>query len=258
MHCVLVADDILENRSMLQALLQAEGHHVLLAADGQEALDLAAAHRPDLVVLDVQMPRLDGYAACRQLRAHPALADLPILMAAAVDDRDARQRGIGAGVDDFIAKPYNRLELRARVRGILRLNRFRRLLDEEQRFRWVVDGADTGVLEAADDGTILYANATAARLLGDDDASGLIGESFMDVLVRHYRFEVAVGWTSLQEGCTARVLAGAHGRSPVGSLEMTLQRGPTGSTWMRVRDVSELEQARRDLAALHESPRERG
>src|SRR3954464_8757644 len=99
MHCVLVADDVLENRSMLQALLQAEGHHVLLAADGQEALDLAAAHRPDLVILDGRMPRLDASDACRQLRADPALADLPILMATAIDDREARQRGIAAGVD---------------------------------------------------------------------------------------------------------------------------------------------------------------
>src|SRR5689334_7654369 len=210
MHRVLVADDILENRSMLQALLQAEGHDVLLAADGQDALDLAAAHRPDLVVLDVSMPRLDGYAACRQLRAHPALADLPILMAAAVDDRDARQRGMAAGVDDFIAKPYNRLELRARVKGILRLNRFRRLLDEEQRFRWVVDAADTGVLEAEDRGTILYVNATAARLLGGDDACEMVGEVFMDVLARHYRFDTATTWALVQDGCPARVVAGVE------------------------------------------------
>ena len=110
-----------------------------------------------------------------------------------------------------------------------------------------MDAADTGVLEAADGGTILYANATAARLLGDDDASGLIGESFMDVLVRHYRFEVAVGWASLQEGCTARVLAGAHGRSPVGWLELTVQRGPlaqpgcgcvTSPSWSRPAAIS--------------------
>jgi len=253
MHCVLVADDVPENRSMLQSLLQAEGHHVLLAADGQEALDLAVVHQPDLVVLDVQMPRLDGYAACRQLRAHPLLADLPILMATAIDDREARQRGIGAGVDDFIAKPYNRLELRARVKGILRLNRFRRLLDAEQRFRWVVDAADTGVLEADEGGRVLYANATAARLLGRNDACGLVGEPLMAVLARHYRVEAAISWTVLQEGCTAHVLAGTEDMAPVRSLELAVQRGPTDSTWVRVRDISELEQARRDLAAQRES-----
>ena len=89
---------------------------------------MAAEHTPDLILLDVMMPGMDGFEVCRSLRADPLLAEVPVVMVTALDDRDSRLQGIEAGADDFVSKPFDRVELRARVRTIARLNRYRQLL----------------------------------------------------------------------------------------------------------------------------------
>ncbi len=127
---VLVVDDQAGNRETLRALLSADPWDVCLCDDGAAALRQAARRSPDLVLLDVMMPGLDGYEVCRRLRADPSLAEVPVIMVTSLDDREARRAGFEAGADDFVTKPYDRLELRTRVRGLLRLNRFRRLLEE--------------------------------------------------------------------------------------------------------------------------------
>jgi putative two-component system response regulator len=121
---VLMVDDEPTSRAALEALLYREGYQLAVASSGTEALSLAAALLPDLILLDVMMPDMDGYEVCRQLRAHPVLADVPIIIVTALDDRQSRLYGIEAGADDFISKPYDRVELRARVRTIMRLNRY--------------------------------------------------------------------------------------------------------------------------------------
>jgi signal transduction histidine kinase len=88
---------------------------------------------PDLVLLDVMMPGMDGFETCRRLRGDPILAEVPVILLTALDDRESRLAGFEAGADDFVAKPFDRLELRLRVRGLLRLNRYRRLTEERAR-----------------------------------------------------------------------------------------------------------------------------
>jgi putative two-component system response regulator len=127
---VLVVDDEPAGRKALGAILSAQGYFVALAADGPEALAEAVLLQPDLILLDVMMPGMDGFEVCRRLRATPDLADVPVLMLTALDDPDSRLNGIEAGADDFISKPFDRAELRARVRTITRLNRYRRLRDQ--------------------------------------------------------------------------------------------------------------------------------
>jgi len=129
-HKILIADDEPFIRDALEALLFPEGYDLAFAENGQEALEKAAELTPDLILLDVMMPDMDGFEVCRRLRADPHLAEVPVVIVTALDDRDSRLEGIEAGADDFVTKPFDRHELRLRVRTITRLNRYRSLLEE--------------------------------------------------------------------------------------------------------------------------------
>ena len=129
---ILIVDDLAANRLTLVELLAADGFNLVEAGDGAQALEMAAENPPDLVMLDVMMPGMDGYEVCRRLRADARLAEIPVLLVTALDDQASRLTGIEAGADDFITKPFNRAELRARVRTITRLNRFRRLTETQR------------------------------------------------------------------------------------------------------------------------------
>ena len=132
---ILIADDTLANREMLGELLEAENYRLVEVADGPAALQIAAETPPDLVLLDVMMPGMDGFEVCRRLRADARLAEVPVILITALDDQASRLAGIEAGADDFITKPFNRAELRARVRTITRLNRYRRLVETQTQLR---------------------------------------------------------------------------------------------------------------------------
>src|SRR6185503_6672559 len=93
---------------------------------------------PDVVLLDVVMPGLDGFEVCRQLGANPALRQVPIVLLTALEGRDSRLRGLAAGADEFLNKPVDPIELRMRIRTITQLNRFRQLCDERARFEAAV------------------------------------------------------------------------------------------------------------------------
>ena len=129
---VLIVDDQVRGQIALSGLLAPEGYQLVFATSGPEALVIARRIIPDLVLLDVMMPDMDGFEVCRHLRNDATLALIPIVMVTALDDPETRIQGIDAGADDFVSKPFNRAELRARVRSITRLNRFRTLLDERQ------------------------------------------------------------------------------------------------------------------------------
>lgn len=165
---ILIIDDEPIARDAIMGLLMTEGYQLETAVDGPTGLARAATLHPDLILLDVMMPHMDGYEVCRRLRADPALHDVPIIMVTALDDSDARIHGLEVGADDFISKPFNRLELRARVRTVMRLNRFRRLLNERQRFQWMVEQSNDGYLVLDRDplgDAIIYANPRARMLL---------------------------------------------------------------------------------------------
>ena len=117
MPTILIADDDHKITEMLRRTLSYEGYSVLTAADGQEALDLAQAQRPDLVVLDWMMPRLNGVEVARRLRAADGM---PILMLTARDAVEDRVEGLDGGADDYLVKPFASIELLARVRSLLR------------------------------------------------------------------------------------------------------------------------------------------
>jgi DNA-binding response OmpR family regulator len=127
---ILIVDDQPSARKVLQGLLAKQGYTLAFAESGQEALSKAIEVVPDLILLDVMMPDMDGFEVCKRLRADQALAEVPVVMVTALDDQDSRLMGLEAGADDFISKPFNHVELQARVQSITRLNRYRRLLSE--------------------------------------------------------------------------------------------------------------------------------
>lgn len=129
---VLVVDDVPGNVKLLDAVLSPRGYSVLPAGSGEEALVKAGSEEPDLVLLDVLMPAMDGYEVCRRLRDDPRTRLLPVIMITASGDQE-KIRAIEAGADDFIQKPLDQAELLARVRSLLRIKRFQDELAELNR-----------------------------------------------------------------------------------------------------------------------------
>jgi DNA-binding response OmpR family regulator len=116
---ILVADDEEDLRELVAYRLSRSGYNVIGAEDGQEALELAAERTPDLMVLDVMMPKLDGYELTRRVRAEAALRSIPVILLTARSQESDIDRGFEVGADDYLKKPFNPDELVARVRAVL-------------------------------------------------------------------------------------------------------------------------------------------
>jgi class 3 adenylate cyclase len=144
---VLIVDDEPANLALLTKLLRHQGYDVVEAADGPSALAAVAEHAPDLVCLDVLMPGLDGIEVCQRIRAQPAHAGLPILLVTALNRPEDKVRGLEAGANDFLAKPFDESELTARVRSLLRAKALQDRLEDLLR-RYVSESIATEVLSA--------------------------------------------------------------------------------------------------------------
>ena len=129
---VLVADDTESIRALFQKLLTNEGHHVVSVEDGMAALDAVRRHRPDVVLLDVGMPGVDGIEVCRQLKSDPMTRLTPVVLVTGLSDLADRIKGIEAGADDFLSKPVHPHELRARVASLSRMKHLTDALDSAE------------------------------------------------------------------------------------------------------------------------------
>ena len=128
---ILVVDDHEHNRILLQEILEQQGYQIDLASDGLEALRAIAQAQPDLVLLDVNMPGLDGFEVCRRLRAGGESAALPVILVTALADREQRLEGIAAGANDYLTKPIDRADLLLRVRNALRMRSLHREVESQ-------------------------------------------------------------------------------------------------------------------------------
>lgn len=179
---VLIVEDDRVYRDDLRALLAHAGYAVVGLGSGEEALAQAAQVLPDLVLLDVMMPGMDGFEVCRRLRAEAQTAEVPIILVTALDDRESRIRGFEAGADDFVSKPIDRTELRARVRTTTRLNRYRKLLEERARHAQLIDLSPVGIAVVDADGTICLANPALRRYLAIAQESACVGRGLAEFL----------------------------------------------------------------------------
>lgn len=122
---VLIVDDEPIGRQLLEAILFAEGYQLLFAEDGEVALQKVIENKPTVILCDVMMPKMDGFEVCRRIRKDENIAHTPIFLITALDDRDSRIKGIDAGADDYISKPLDRVEILAKVRNRVVLNKLR-------------------------------------------------------------------------------------------------------------------------------------
>jgi putative two-component system response regulator len=170
---VLVVDDVAANRELLQGYLADLGYDVREARDGVEALEAVDAEEPDLILLDIDMPRLDGIAVCEQLKAHPTRRLIPIVILTASNDRNTKLRGIAAGADDYLSKPFDSKELLIRTKVLLRHRALNQRLDATEGVLFALARA----VEARDRHTIHHAERVgryaeaigAAYGLGSED-----------------------------------------------------------------------------------------
>jgi CheY-like chemotaxis protein len=129
---VLIADDNEPNRELLEAYLTGVECEIATAVDGRDTLDKVASFQPDVILLDVMMPKLSGFEVCQQLKSKPDTSRIMILMVTALGELGDIERAVDAGTDDFLSKPVNRVELVKRVENMLRL---RHVSDELERLR---------------------------------------------------------------------------------------------------------------------------
>ena len=118
---ILIADDNFQNCELLDAFLAEENYEIAMAHDGRETLKKVEEFQPDLILLDIMMPKLSGYEVCKQLRSEAATRDIPVLMVTALAEMGDIELAVQAGADDFLTKPVNRLELTTRVKSLLRV-----------------------------------------------------------------------------------------------------------------------------------------
>ncbi len=192
---ILIVEDEPSGRKVIESVLINQGYNLEFATNGREAIKKAATLKPDLILLDIMLPEMDGFEVCEHLRKDKQLAEVPIVMLTALDDRNTRIASLDAGADDFISKPIDRAELRARVRSITRLNRYRLLHERDLITSWIAEKASDGYLQLKPDDTILYANSRARFYLGlDVDPASPISDPFMSIVTRQYAPHPEPAW----------------------------------------------------------------
>lgn len=190
---ILLVDDNPQNLKVLYETLSDRGYHLLIANDGEKALSLAARHQPELILLDIMMPGMDGFSVCEHLKANPLTRDAAVVFLSALDDLDAKVRGFALGGVDYIAKPFQAQEVIARVDTHVRVSQLERALKarneklEADQAR-ILNAISEGIYGLDSDGRIAFANPAAAAA-SQATVEALIGQNFFDLHFPHAHAE---------------------------------------------------------------------
>lgn len=256
---ILIVDDEARNRDLIEAILKPTGHRLELAEDGREALAKTIELRPDLILLDVMMPDITGYEVCQTIREDPELAEIPVIMVTALDDRESRLQGIEAGADDFLSKPVDSMELKARVKTVVRLNRFRRLVAEREKVARIADFASDALFMLTRDNIIRHTNESAGKLL-QIDRRNLLGANFLEAIGSEFTRQPREAWKSWVDSESPDDRALRYLMRPETAsgaavwLQVHISQVPDsgGADWLvRLQDVSGLMNQKRNLWNTH-------
>lgn len=184
---VLLVDDNPQNLKVLYETLKDKGYRLLIANDGEKALDLAHRHQPEVILLDIMMPELDGYQVCQRLKSDPVTSDSAVVFLSALDDVQAKVKGFSLGGADYISKPFQAQEVIARVKTHARVIRLERELQARNRQlendqARILNSISEGIYGLDADGTIVFANPAAALIMRSP-AEELIGRNFFELHV---------------------------------------------------------------------------
>ncbi|MFA5276392.1 MAG: response regulator, partial [Candidatus Omnitrophota bacterium] len=142
---ILVVDDQLQNIELLEAYLVPQGYEVFRASSGEEAMEKLSNNSIDLVLLDIMMPKMSGLEVLEKIRVNEKTKAIPVVMVTALKETEDKVKALEAGCDDFISKPFDKVELLARVKSILKISYYLRQLDEKNKFKTVVDKMSDGI-----------------------------------------------------------------------------------------------------------------
>jgi two-component system alkaline phosphatase synthesis response regulator PhoP len=143
---VLLVDDNVQNLELLQAFLESLPVQIITATDGVDALEKVSEHKPDLILLDVMMPRMSGFQVCKRLKSDPKTRDIQILMVTALNELGDIEQANECGTDDFVSKPVNKLELLTRVKSLLRVRHLKSELERALTYLNEIEQEDEDVL----------------------------------------------------------------------------------------------------------------
>jgi PAS domain S-box-containing protein len=242
---VLIVDDEHKSRELLEVMLSAAGFVLQLAVSGEEALALVAAEPPDLILLDLRLPGIDGYQVVATIKGSVITKNIPIIIVTALEERDARIRALTAGAEDYLTKPVDHVELCARVRNLLRLkaygdyhdkygqilegevdSRTADLIESERVYRSTFDAAPVGIVHVGLDGRWLRVNQRLCDLLGYSREELQQGSSVPDFVQPDERAEAD------ERDALRRILAGSLDRFVID--ERAYRRQDGGILWARV------------------------
>ena len=201
---ILVVDDQFQNIELLEAYLVPLGYEIVSAASGQEALEKLSDNQIDLVLLDIMMPGMSGIEVLEKLRADQKTRLIPVVMVTALKDTQDKIKALEAGCDDFISKPFDKVELLARVKSILKISYYLRQLDEKGKFKAVVDKISDGIAICSPDYLIKDSNVAILKYLNITDpgkvnlvetlfknyAVSINKEALMDLTIAHKTFDI--------------------------------------------------------------------
>jgi PAS domain S-box-containing protein len=220
---ILIVDDERPNRELLEVMLTPEGFLLLTAASGEEALAMVAQQPPDLILLDIMMPGIDGYQVTATIKGNLATKNIPVIMITALHDRNARMLGLTAGAEDFLTKPVDRAELCVRVRNLLRLKAYGDYYDTySQMLEGQVAARTADLVERTQQATILTEQAALLDLAQD---AIVVQDMHSRILLWNRGAEVLYGWLGTEAlGRNMRELLKTEFSQPDEDIEAALLR----------------------------------